>query len=99
MLTNLIQNALQAVTPKNAPEICVSLVEQKSTVIIRISDNGTGIPIELKDKIFEPKFTTKNNGMGLGLGIVKNIIQSHGGRISFTSNLNEGTVFTIELKR
>ena len=60
-------------------------------------DNGNGIPDQIKDKIFEPKFTTKTSGMGLGLGIVKSIIESHGGEIHYVSKKNKGTTFTITL--
>ena len=66
---------------------------------IKIIDNGQGISKELGEKIFEPKFTTKTSGMGLGLGIVKNIIDSNNGSISFNSNLKKGTTFIIELKK
>ena len=58
-------------------------------------DNGSGIPSEIKDKIFEPRFTTKTSGMGLGLGIVKNIIESHNGSIDYISKIDKGTTFTI----
>ena len=66
---------------------------------IKIIDNGQGISKELGEKVFEPKFTTKTSGMGLGLGIVKNIIDSNNGSISFNSNLKKGTTFIIELKK
>ena len=65
---------------------------------ILIEDNGSGIPNALKDKIFEPKFTTKSGGMGLGLGIVKNIINSHQGEISFETNPSGGTTFKVYLR-
>ena len=67
--------------------------------IISITDNGSGIPDKLKSKIFEPKFTTKSAGMGLGLGIVKNIIKSHNGKISFVSTHQKGTTFSIVLPK
>ena len=66
---------------------------------ISVSDNGSGIPEKLKSKIFEPKFTTKSAGMGLGLGIVKNIIKSHKGKISFISTQKKGTTFSIVLPK
>ena len=66
---------------------------------ILIIDNGHGISQELGEKVFEPKFTTKTSGMGLGLGIVKNILDSNNGKISFNSNLKKGTTFIIELKK
>jgi two-component system nitrogen regulation sensor histidine kinase NtrY len=60
-----------------------------------VEDNGVGIPLEFRDKVFEPKFTTKSSGMGLGLGMVKNIVETYKGTINFTSDTNKGTVFTV----
>jgi signal transduction histidine kinase len=54
-----------------------------------------GISDDLRDKIFEPKFTTKTSGMGLGLGMVKNLVNSYSGKISFKSNTSQGTTFKI----
>jgi signal transduction histidine kinase len=67
-------------------------------VEITISDNGNGIPNELQDKVFNPNFTTKSTGMGLGLSITKNIVEMAGGNISFTTNENAGSKFIILLK-
>ena len=53
--------------------------------IIDVSDNGEGIPSNLKEKIFEPRFTTKSKGMGLGLSIINNLVTAHSGKITFTS--------------
>ena len=97
LITNLIQNAIQSVSPKKTPQIGIQIIAEKDQTTITIMDNGSGIPANLKDKIFEPKFTTKSSGMGLGLGIVKNIIESHGGIISFVSTPKKGTTFTIVL--
>jgi signal transduction histidine kinase len=66
-------------------------------VRINITDNGKGIPEELQSKLFTPSFTTKSSGMGLGLSIVKNIIESFGGNITFNTKVNHGTTFIIEL--
>lgn len=99
VITNLIQNALQSVSPKKKPQIAIQISADTDQNIITIMDNGNGISPELKDKIFEPKFTTKSSGMGLGLGIVKNIIEYHGGIISFISAPNKGTTFTIVLPK
>ena len=65
-------------------------------VKIYFIDNGNGIPDSIQKKVFEPKFTTKSKGMGLGLGIVKNIIDSHGGKIDYKTG-EKGTTFTITL--
>ena len=60
-----------------------------------IKDNGSGIPLNIRKNIFEPNFTTKSGGMGLGLGMVKNLVNSYGGKIDFESKINKGTIFKI----
>ena len=62
-----------------------------------VSDNGSGIAPEIKEKIFEPKFTTKNSGMGLGLAMIKNMIESYGGMIYFETATDKGTTFYVRL--
>jgi C4-dicarboxylate-specific signal transduction histidine kinase len=99
VITNLIQNALHSVSKKKTPQIGVQIVSEPTQTIVSITDNGSGIPDKLKSKIFEPKFTTKSAGMGLGLGIVKNIIKSHKGKISFVSTQKKGTTFSIVLPK
>ena len=99
VVTNLIQNALHSVSKKKTPQIGVQIVTEPIQTIISITDNGSGIPDKLKSKIFEPKFTTKSAGMGLGLGIVKNIVRSHNGKISFVSTHQKGTTFSIVLPK
>jgi nitrogen fixation/metabolism regulation signal transduction histidine kinase len=99
VITNLIQNALHSVSKKKTPQIGVQIVTEPTQTTISVSDNGSGISEKLKSKIFEPKFTTKSAGMGLGLGIVKNIIKSHKGKISFISTQKKGTTFSIELPK
>ena len=64
-------------------------------ICIAVQDNGIGISEENMDKIFEPKFTTKNSGMGLGLGMVKNIVENSQGSIEFTSEEGVGTTFKV----
>lgn len=99
VMTNLIQNALQAVPDNKTPNIRIEINVTNSNTAVSISDNGSGIEPSIQDKIFEPKFTTKTAGMGLGLGIVKNIIRSHDGRITYVSTPKKGTIFTIILKK
>ncbi len=99
VITNLIENALQSVPDDRKPAIEVILEDLPDKILIKIKDNGSGIPEEVKEHIFEPKFTTKSKGMGLGLAIVKRIIENHGGTIYFTTRLNEGTTFIIEFKK
>lgn len=98
VFTNLLKNAIQAIPDERAGKIEVALMCQTKTVEITISDNGNGIPNELQDKVFNPNFTTKSTGMGLGLSITKNIVEMAGGNISFTTNENAGSKFTILLK-
>lgn len=65
-------------------------------VVVSVSDNGTGIPESLKQKMFTPNFTTKSSGTGLGLSIVKRYVENAGGRIWFESESDKGTIFFIE---
>ena len=66
---------------------------------IEIMDNGSGISKEIRDKIFEPNFTTKNSGMGLGLAMVKNIVRDFDGKITFITKLGVGTTFFVEIPK
>lgn len=99
VLTNLVKNAVQSIPKERTPIIDVYLSNTTSHVIIKISDNGSGIDEENKLKIFEPRFTTKSSGMGLGLSITSNIIKSFGGTIEFETKMNIGTTFTITLPK
>jgi signal transduction histidine kinase len=99
IVTNLVKNALQASEKEENPIIAVKVVSEKNTIKIAVSDNGRGIPQEVKDLIFEPKFTTKSSGMGLGLPMIKNIIEAYDGKISFTTKEGEGTIFTVILPK
>ena len=96
VITNLIQNGIQAAKQGQQPKVKVTIEKGEKTVKIYFADNGKGIPESIRSKVFEPKFTTKTKGMGLGLGIVKNIIDSHGGTIEYTTG-SRGTTFVIEL--
>ena len=99
VLTNLVKNAIQSVPKERTPIIDVYLSDSTTHAIIKISDNGSGIDEEIKLKIFEPRFTTKSSGMGLGLSIISNIIKSFGGTIEFETKMNIGTTFTITLPK
>lgn len=99
VITNLVKNAIQATESVENPLIKVNVITNKDTVTITVEDNGKGISEEVKDLIFEPKFTTKTSGMGLGLPMIKNIIEAYDGTISFTSKENVGTVFTVVLPK
>jgi len=99
VVTNLVKNAEQAIPENIAPKILVSVISENENVKIMVADNGIGIADDVKDKIFEPKFTTKSSGMGLGLGMVKNIIENYKGTIEFTSKEEQGTIFTVKLPK
>ena len=95
---NLIKNAIQAIPPERDGIISISLYREGNTAVLRVSDNGSGIPKDIQDKIFSPNFTTKAYGSGIGLLITKNIIQSVNGKISFETIENEGTDFFVQLE-
>ncbi len=97
VITNLVKNAIQSI-PNSEKKVSVHIYDKEDNYQISISDNGKGIPPEVQDKIFEPKFTTKNSGMGLGLAMVKRIIEEYHGKIWFTSS-KEGTSFFIDLPK
>lgn len=97
VITNLLNNALYAVQDIENPVIYVRISKIENKVVITISDNGKGIDEEVKDRVFEPKFTTKSSGMGLGLPMAKNIIETYNGTIIFNSQSNKGTTFIITL--
>ena len=95
VITNLLKNAFQAIPDDRNPEINVNISEKDDDVNISISDNGYGISKTDMEKIFEPSFTTKSSGMGLGLSMIKSIITAYNGSITFTSKSNVGTTFNI----
>ncbi len=100
IVTNLVKNATQAMKNDGTPpKIEVKLASEGNNVKISVSDNGKGINEENKELVFEPKFTTKTSGMGLGLPMIKKIIETYDGTISFTSTEGIGTVFTVILPK
>ncbi|KAG2480375.1 MAG: putative Histidine kinase [Nitrosopumilales archaeon] len=94
VFSNLITNAVQAI--ENNGELNLRINEGPKEVIVEIEDSGSGIPQENISKIFEPLFTTKPTGTGLGLVSCKNIVEQHGGTISVSNN---PTVFTVKLPK
>lgn len=99
VITNLVKNAIQATEGRENPEISVNIKQDNTHISIEIADNGKGIPKENKTKVFEPKFTTKSSGMGLGLGMVRNIVEAYHGNITFTSALDTGTTFIVKIPK
>lgn len=104
VLINLLQNALDAVALKaygkdEKPLVTIHAAQEADRVVIRIRDNGPGIPPEIMNQIFDPFFTTKDvgEGMGLGLAITHRIIEEHHGRITVASEPGQWAEFTLDL--
>lgn len=98
IFNNILKNAYQAVNNRNNARIDIVTKTDTPYFVVSIKDNGCGIKDKDKDKIFTPHFTTKADGNGIGLSIVKNIIENYEGTINFLSKENEGTVFNIGFK-
>lgn len=99
IVTNLVKNAIQSIPEDKIPKIQVLLSEKNSRIYIKVKDNGCGIEDAIAEKIFEPKFTTKTSGMGLGLPMVKNIIEAYGGYITYKTILGKGTLFEVSFPK
>jgi nitrogen fixation/metabolism regulation signal transduction histidine kinase len=97
LFTNLLQNALEACDSNSRRVISVSEEMGDESIIVKVTDNGEGIPLEMQSKIFIPNFTTKSSGTGLGLAMSKTIVEQAKGRIWFETKEGEGTTFYVEL--
>ncbi len=97
VFNNLIKNAIQAIPENKRGKIDVIMEKLHETVVVKIVDNGVGIPEEKQSSIFVPNFTTKNSGMGLGLAISRNIVENAKGSITFETEEHVGTTFYVEL--
>lgn len=97
VIANLTANALQAMPASGVLTIAALRGGDADRAEIRVSDTGEGIPTENLDKVFEPLFTTKSRGMGLGLPLCKMLVQAHGGAITVKSEVSRGTTFTVSL--
>jgi PAS domain S-box-containing protein len=95
VLTNLINNAIQAML--NGGQLEIAVYQDENNINICIADTGVGIPDEVKARVFTPMFTTKAKGQGLGLAVVKRLVEAQGGSISFESTLGKGTKFVIKV--
>jgi PAS domain S-box-containing protein len=93
-ILNILVNAIEAVQDGTGL-IEVKTITRNNHAALMISDNGYGISSENKDKLFEPYFTSKRNGIGLGLATTFNILQSHNAKIEVQSHINAGTIFTV----
>ena len=96
VMINLIVNAIEAVKEQEHPRIVLSAETAGKKVILKVADNGTGMPEELLDKIFIPFFSTKKNGSGIGLSLCKQIVMLHKGNIQVQSVEKKGTIFSLQ---
>jgi signal transduction histidine kinase len=99
VMNNLIRNAMQAIPAEREGMILLKLFATENEYCIEVKDNGNGIAPEIQEKIFRPNFTTKQSGMGLGLALVKSIIESSKGTISFETIEGIGSSFFVTLPR
>jgi signal transduction histidine kinase len=101
VLLNLVQNAREAVRQNGGgvPRIAIDIRDADDGILIRVSDNGPGVPAELRTRIFDPFFTTKSavDGVGLGLFVAEGLVRSAGGRLALDENARDGATFIIEL--
>jgi nitrogen fixation/metabolism regulation signal transduction histidine kinase len=95
VFNNLIRNAIQAIPEDQMGFVNVSLSVIDMNVEVRVKDNGTGVKPDIQKRMFEPNFTTKNSGMGLGLAITKSIVTACKGDISFETEEGVGTTFIV----
>ncbi|MBS1946303.1 MAG: GHKL domain-containing protein [Bacteroidetes bacterium] len=97
LFTNLLQNAVEACENNDKKVISISEELKNGCVVVKVSDNGEGIPVQTRSKIFTPNFTTKSSGTGLGLAMSKTIVEQAKGKIWFDTKEKEGTTFFVEL--
>jgi len=95
ILTNLMTNAVQAMQEEG--KLIIEAAKKKDVIVIAVEDTGVGIPEEVKTKMFTPLFTTKSKGQGLGLAVVKRLVEALKGNIVFESVAGKGTKFIVEL--
>jgi signal transduction histidine kinase len=94
-LLNLVRNAIQASQPGGA--VAIGLEKDGQDLLLSVSDDGCGIPDGKHRQVFEPFYTSRQQGTGLGLALVKKIVEAHGGSISFATQAEKGTTFTLRL--
>ena len=99
VFTNLLKNSVQSLDKKENGEIELTLSEGTDYYLVKVADNGRGIPLEHRAKIFTPFFTTKKSGTGIGLMMSKKIIDLHKGKIWFESGKGKGTIFHVRLPK
>jgi len=97
VLINLVKNAVEALEGAAEPTLIIRVRRVQDRIIIEVTDNGPGIPEEMKDQIFVPFFSTKTEGSGIGLSLCRQILHNHGGQISVKSETGNGTTFRVAL--
>jgi two-component system nitrogen regulation sensor histidine kinase NtrY len=97
LFTNLIKNAIEASSENEQKSIFIHVYNQMDTAVVSVKDNGSGIPEDMRNKIFVPNFTTKSSGTGLGLAICKGIVEKSNGAIWFETEEGKGTTFFVSL--
>lgn len=97
VLNNLIKNAIQAIPEDRQGRIEVSLFADGDRAVMQVQDNGSGIAPDMQERVFQPNFTTKSSGTGLGLAMSKNIVEAAGGSIWLHSEVGKGTSFFVAL--
>lgn len=97
VFSNLFKNAIQSIPESRKGIVSVEILKEPGGFTVLVADNGVGIPDDQREKIFRPNFTTKSSGMGLGLAMVKSIVENSGGQIWFSSKKDEGTTFYVSL--
>ncbi len=97
IITNLVTNASQAKFDDRKSVINVDLEKIEKRIKITVQDNGVGIPTDKLDRIFDPNFTSKNSGMGIGLTMVKRMVEDYNGTITVVSEVDKGATFTISM--
>lgn len=97
VVVNLLENAVRAVHDRGQGIIDVDtgFTEEEGMIAVEVSDEGVGIPSEMRERIFDPYFTTKSDGTGLGLAIAMRIVEEHGGTITFSENKPQGSIFRV----
>jgi signal transduction histidine kinase len=94
IITNLTSNAVQSMP--NGGKIAITATYKNNNVLITVADTGPGIPDDVKNKLFNPLFTTKAKGQGLGLAIVKKLTEALNGKVIIETQIGKGTQFTVE---
>ena len=99
VLLNLIVNAIDAMAAQDEPRILAIHFEAQEgdRVMVSVEDSGPGVALQESDRLFNPLFTTKPDGMGMGLSICRSIVEAHDGRLWFTPNQPRGAIFHVTM--